>query len=164
LIGITETTIIFVTNLAFAPTKKRNKLNKNPIKKKQKKLKLMKERRKYPRLEKNLPIKLQQTPSKDFDIATETTNISASGAYCAVTKSIKPMTKLKLTLLVSTHKSKVKKIRKIDCQGVVVRKEKNENNKKFPYRIGIFFNEIDNQDKKFLRSYINSFFLKNQNS
>ncbi|MCF7887353.1 MAG: PilZ domain-containing protein [Candidatus Omnitrophica bacterium] len=124
----------------------------------------MNERRKYPRLEKNLPIKLKQTPDKDFDIATETTNISASGAYCAITKSIKPMTKLKLILLIPIHKSKVKKIRKINCQGVVVRKEKNESNKKFPYRIGIFFNKIDNQDRKFLRSYINSFFLKDQNS
>ncbi len=120
----------------------------------------MDERRKYPRLDKSLPIKLKQDPERNFDIATETTNISASGAYCAVTKSIAPMTKLKLVLLLPIHQSKMKKVRKIDCQGIVVRKEKNNNNKKFPYRIGIFFNEIDSQDRKFLHSYINSFLSK----
>ncbi len=116
----------------------------------------MEERRKYPRLEKNLPIKLKQDPDKDFDISTETTNISANGAYCAVNEAIEPMTKLKLVLLAPIHKAKIKKVKKIDCRGVVVRKERDESNKKFPYRIGIFFNEIDNQDRKFLRSYVNS--------
>ncbi len=116
----------------------------------------MEERRKYPRLSKNLPLKIQQSPDKDFDIATETKNISANGAYCAVSCPIEPMTKLQLTLLVSLHGPKMKKIRKITCQGIVVRKERNPNDKKYPYQIGIFFNAIDSLDKKFLQSYVNS--------
>ncbi|MCF7870792.1 MAG: PilZ domain-containing protein [Candidatus Omnitrophica bacterium] len=116
-----------------------------------------KERRKYPRLEKILPIKLKQTPEKEFDLSTQTTNISASGAYCAVSKPVGLMTKLQLTLLIPLPKAKSKKIKKIECQGVVVRKEKDKENKKFPYRIGIFFNDLDNQDRKFLQSYVNSF-------
>ncbi|MCF7887404.1 MAG: PilZ domain-containing protein [Candidatus Omnitrophica bacterium] len=119
--------------------------------------KLINERRKYPRLKKILPIKLKQAPEKEFDLSTQTTNISASGAYCAVSKSVDLMTKLQLTMLIPFPKAKSKKIKKIECQGVVVRKEKNKENKKFPYRIGIFFNDLDNQDRKFLQSYVNSF-------
>ncbi len=116
----------------------------------------MEERRKYPRLTKNLPIKLQQAPDKDFDTSTETKNISANGAYCAVNQSIEPMTKFKITLLLPLKKTKLKKIKKITCAGVVVRKEINKKDKKYPYRIGIFFHDIDNQDKKFLQSYVKS--------
>lgn len=116
------------------------------------------DRRKYPRLEKNFSLKLRQAPEKDFAISTETKNISANGAYCAVSQPIEPMTKLMLTLLLPLKKTKVKRIKKINCQGVVVRQGKNSGNKKYPYWIGIFFHEIDNQDRKFLQSYVNSFF------
>ncbi len=116
----------------------------------------MKERRKCTRSTKSLPIKLRQAPDKDFDLATETKNISANGAYCAVSQPIALMTKLKLTLLIPQPKTRVKKIKKITCQGVVVRKENIPEDKKYPYRIGIFFHDIDNQDKKFLHLCVNS--------
>jgi hypothetical protein len=161
--------VIFVINPVSGLTRKKNKLNKNPIRKKQKKPKTLmrdnkpiNERRKHPRLKKILPIKLKQTPEKEFDISTQTTNISASGAYCTINKSVDLMTKLRLTLLLPLTKSRSKKIKKIECQGVIVRKEKNKENKKFPYRIGIFFNDLNNQDRKFLQSYVNSFLIQSK--
>lgn len=117
----------------------------------------MEERRKASRLEKNFPIKIVQIPGKDFDLSTETKNISASGAYCGIDQPIELMTKLKLTLLFSLPGPKTKKIKKIDCEGVVVRKEKSTADKKHPYRIAIFFSNLKNQDRKFLQSHINSF-------
>ncbi len=116
----------------------------------------MDERRKHPRLEKKLPIKLKQFPGKDFDISTETKNISANGAYCTVNRPIELMTKLELTLLLPLPNVKVKKIKKIKCRGIVVRTEKNKENKMHPYRVAIFFHDIDSQDKKTLHSYVNS--------
>lgn len=121
--------------------------------------KIINERRKHPRLEKTLPIKLKQTPEKEFNISTQTTNISASGVYCTINESINLMTKLHLTLLLPLPKAKSKEIKKIECQGIVVRKEINKKNKNAPYRIGIFFNDLDNQDRKFLQSYVNSFLI-----
>lgn len=116
----------------------------------------MKERRKYLRLDKNFSIKLKESTRKDFDITTETKNISANGAYCSVNQPIEPMTKMQLTLLLPIPGQKTKKIKRINCEGVVVRKEKNKEDKKFPYQVGIFFNNIDSLDRKFLQSYVNT--------
>ncbi len=113
----------------------------------------MKERRKFPRINKVLSVKLSDS---EFDILTETKNISASGAYCPVSEPLEPMTKLQLVLLIPIKKNRSKLIKKIDCQGTVVRLETITDNGKFPYRVGIFFNQISDSDKKSLRSYIQS--------
>ena len=54
------------------------------------------DRREHPRLLKNIPLKISGT---DFDIVSETKNLSRSGAYCRVSKYLEPMTKLKIHLL-----------------------------------------------------------------
>lgn len=116
----------------------------------------MRERRKYPRIDNCLPLKLSYT---DFDIVTETKNLSASGVYCAVNKPLEPMTKLNIVLLVPDKAKGHKNIHKINCQGVVVRKEESpniKNNGKHPYCIGIFFNDIKKSDRQILIGYINS--------
>ncbi|MCM8830889.1 MAG: PilZ domain-containing protein [Candidatus Omnitrophica bacterium] len=115
----------------------------------------MQEKRKYPRIEKSLSLKLSYT---NFDIITETKNISCNGAYCAIDKPIEPMTKLDIVLVFNSDKKNNKKnTKKIHCKGVVVRKELvlNDDGKYIPH-IGIYFNEIKERDKKFLASYINS--------
>lgn len=116
----------------------------------------MEERRKSPRVKKGLPIKLKQSPDKDFDISTETKDISASGTYCFVNRPVETMTKLKITLLFSPQKLKPKNIKKINCEGIVVRSEKSNENLQYPYRIAVFFSKIDSKDKKFLQQYVNS--------
>ena len=119
----------------------------------------MEERRKYPRINKVLPLKLSDN---EFDILTETKNISANGAFCAVNKPLEVMTKLNIVLLIPFKKSKAKVIKKVTCGGVVVRNEEvHEDNGKYPYRIGIYFHEIKDSDRKILRSYINPFLKKN---
>lgn len=113
----------------------------------------MKERRKSPRINKALSIKLSDSES---GILTETKNISATGAYCPVSKPLKLMTKLRLVLLVPIKKNRTKTIKKIECEGIVVRLETIEDKSKYPYRVGIFFNQVNDHDKKSLRSYIQS--------
>ena len=113
----------------------------------------MKERRKYPRIAKPLSIKLSD---QEFDILTETNNISASGAYCPVNKPVDLMTKLSIVLLIPIHKNKTRTIKKISCCGVVVRCEYVTENGKYPYRIAVFFNDLKDSERKALGSYIDS--------
>ncbi|MBD3246954.1 MAG: hypothetical protein GF333_08130 [Candidatus Omnitrophica bacterium] len=114
----------------------------------------MVERRKYPRVKKNLPLKISDD---EYDILTETKNISGSGVYCSVNKPIPIMTKLNMVLLVPLKKNRNKgDVKKINCEGVVVRSEQMRDNGEHPYRVGIYFNDIKEKDRKALVSYINT--------
>ncbi|MCM8762926.1 MAG: PilZ domain-containing protein [Candidatus Omnitrophica bacterium] len=100
------------------------------------------ERRKYPRINKNLPLSIAL---KGADFVVETKNISCGGAYCHVDRYIKPLTKLAICINLPDTK------RNIFCKGVVVRTEE-----AVPtgYNIAIFFNEIDKKDLNVLSNYI----------
>ncbi len=113
----------------------------------------MNERRKEPRVDKIVSVKLSDL---EFDILTETKNISASGAYCPISKPLPAMTKLRLVLLLPVKKIRSTQIKKINCEGIVVRLDNTSDNAKYPYRAGIFFSTISEPDKKLLRSYIQS--------
>ncbi len=113
----------------------------------------MQERRKHPRIPKNLPIKLL---SKDSSlIVTKTKNISLSGAYCHTSSYFSPMTILDITMLLHTQKSNTnnssQRAEKVHCRGVVVRSEKIRDNN---YAIAIFFNEIAKKEKEKLERFI----------
>jgi len=99
------------------------------------------------------PIKIS---NQEFDVVTETKNISGNGAYCSVDKEIPIMTKLRIVILVPLIKRGKKFLKKINCKGVVVRSQPIRNNGKNFYNIGIFFCEIKETHRKVLFSYINS--------
>ena len=110
------------------------------------------DRRKHPRLENNIPLKIR---SDDFDLVTETKNLSCSGAYCRVSKYLEPMSKLKIHLLLPLKKANNKiATKKISCQGVIVRSESVPGDQYF--NIAIFFNDIQQKDVNTLNDYINS--------
>jgi len=111
----------------------------------------MEDRRRSPRIVTSLPLKLTDN---EYDILTETKNISASGVYCSVDKPIEPMTKLNIIILVPQKKANKKSVKKINCMGVVVRKEYVKTNGHHAYHIGIFFNDMDERDRKILISYL----------
>ncbi|MCX5696084.1 MAG: PilZ domain-containing protein [Candidatus Omnitrophica bacterium] len=109
------------------------------------------ERRVHPRLDKKLPFKVA---ANGYDFSTSTQNISCVGAYCQIKKYIPPFTRvsIKLTLPVKTKEDK--KNYTIDCQGVIVRTEDKE---KEGFNIAIFFNRINNSQRKVITEYINQF-------
>jgi len=110
----------------------------------------MHERRQDHRLEKNIPVKICQ---EDGDIVTETVNISRSGAYCVVNRSIEPMTKMKIHLLVPTRKNGKTAAKKITCGGVIVRSE--PASKDNHYNVAIFFNDISQRNSEMISDYVN---------
>ena len=110
------------------------------------------EKRRHPRLEKTLPLKLSS--SRQADIVTQTKNLSCVGAYCTINKPIPLMTKLKITLLLPEKTKRAQeKSRKVSCVGVVVRSE--ESPQKGIYDVAIFFEQIREKEKVKLEEYIN---------
>jgi len=117
---------------------------------KMKKLKAA-ERREYPRLEHKLPLKLA---ADGYGFSTSTRNVSCIGAYCQIKKYVPPFTKVMVKLTLPVISGKAKKNYHVECKGVIVRTE-DEANKGF--NIAIFFNEINNEQRKKISRYINQF-------
>ncbi|MCK5581674.1 MAG: PilZ domain-containing protein [Candidatus Omnitrophica bacterium] len=107
------------------------------------------ERRKTTRLAGNIPLKIY---SDDFDLVTETKNLSRSGVYCRVNKYIEPMTRLKIHLLLPLKKTGKIVTKKISCGGVVVRAESIPGEDSF--NIAIYFNDILMRDAESLAGYV----------
>ncbi|MFC1753449.1 PilZ domain-containing protein [Thermoproteota archaeon] len=95
------------------------------------------EKRRHPRIAKNLPIRIKDG---DFDIVTETKNISCTGIYCQVDRYFPPFTKIKTKILLPAKTKN--KHQYIECDGIVVRIEKDGNDLEEQYNIAIYFNEI----------------------
>lgn len=112
---------------------------------------MFKEKRKYPRLSKELPLKIA---TKETDLVAQTTNLSCNGAYCSVGEPLPLMTKLQITLLLPPKdKNPAQKSTKIKCKGVIVRNKKNAVNNS--YNIAIFFEQIREKERDKLEDYIN---------
>lgn len=108
------------------------------------------ERRKYPRIEKNIPVKIS---GEEFDIVTETRNLSCAGTYCQVNRYLEPMSKLRIHLLLPFRKANKVITKKVTCQGVVVRVEHQPGVENF--NVAIYFNEIRARDAKTIAEYVN---------
>jgi hypothetical protein len=107
------------------------------------------ERRQHPRLEGNIPVKIC---SDDFDIVTETGNLSRTGSYCKVDKYIEPMTKLKIHLLIPLKRGQKIVTKKISCDGVVVRTE-SVPGQPF-YNVAVYFSDIHSKDADYIAEYV----------
>jgi hypothetical protein len=118
-------------------------------------IKRTKEKRKYPRLETKLPLKLA---ANGYDFVTNTHNISCVGAYCNINKYLPPFTKIIIRLSLPNSDRKLSKQDcDVECKGVVVR---TEDEAKGGFNIAIFFNEINNSQRKKLSQFINQILSK----
>ena len=115
------------------------------------------ERRRHPRIFKKIPLKLK---IDSFDLTTETLNISSSGVYCQTDKYIEPMTKVNIVLLLPLKlKNNTTVTKKVTCEGVVVRTEKNPAGDKF--NIAIFFSDVPKADVENINRYIETHLQSN---
>jgi hypothetical protein len=119
----------------------------------------MDEKRKHPRIDRNISLKIF---GHDFDIVTETKNISASGVYCAINKPLEEMTKLNIVLLLPLKTARKKIIKKIECTGIVIRKDAIKSNSSHLYNVGIYFSDLSAHNRKVLINYINTLRQENQ--
>ncbi len=116
------------------------------------------EKRKFPRLDRNIPVKIC---GDEFDAVTETQNVSRAGAFCRVDEYIEPMTKLKVQLLLSMRKGKKLETKKVACDGVVVRTEPAKKDEK-GYYVAIFFSDITEKDANVISDFIQFGVAKDQ--
>ena len=109
------------------------------------------EKRRHPRLESNIPVKIS---SDHGDILTETRNLSCSGAFCRVDQRLEPMTKLKVHLLLPLRKSDKVITKKITCQAVVVRTQAVAGEEY--YETAIYFSDIAPKDSRTIHEFVES--------
>ena len=107
------------------------------------------ERRQHPRLAGNIPVKIS---SDDFDIVTETKNLSRTGVYCRVNKYIEPMTKLKIHLLLPFKRNDKIITKKVSCNAVIVRTESIPGENSF--NIAVYFNDIPSRGAEAIAEYV----------
>lgn len=113
----------------------------------------MQERRKHPRIIKKLSLKVN---AGQFDLVTETQNISLSGVCCQVDKFIQPMTKVGLLLLLPMRLKNDKiTTRKLSLEGAIVRAEQAKDTKG-KFNIAVFFNNMKEAGRANLSRYIAS--------
>lgn len=109
---------------------------------------LFMERRKNPRIHKNLPIKIQY---EDLNIMTETRDISCSGTYCSTSQELPLMARVKVFLMLPFFWMDKRIAKNIKCEGIVVRSEKIASNK---CNIGIVFTDITRGNKSKICEYV----------
>ncbi len=107
------------------------------------------ERRKDARFFGSIPVKIS---GDDFDLVTETKNLSRSGAYCRVNQYIEPMTKLRVQFLLPFKHNDHTVTKKISCGAVIVRTESDPANG--AYNVAVFFNDIQARDVAALTEYV----------
>ncbi|MFA5156268.1 MAG: PilZ domain-containing protein [Candidatus Omnitrophota bacterium] len=112
---------------------------------------IKKEKRLHPRIDHRLPLKIAVN---GYDFSTTTENVSCTGAYCCVKKYVPPFTKIavKMTLPVKTAGGIEKYT--VDCKGVIVRTDDESSD---GFNIAIFFNEINEAQKRKIAHYISQF-------
>jgi len=107
------------------------------------------ERRQHPRIDGSIPLKIS---SGDFDIVTETQNLSRTGVYCRVIQYVEPMTKLKIHLLLPFRRNEKITTKKVSCSGVIVRTEAIPGEDSF--NVAIYFNDIQDRCADSIAEYV----------
>ena len=106
------------------------------------------ERRGTPRASKRVIVSLADASA---ELVTETTNLSASGAYCTVNRFIAPMTKLTMRFDLSDGAHPVT----IHCTGVVVRTEPSVPTPHHArYSIAVFFSDLAERDRATITQFV----------
>ncbi len=110
------------------------------------------ERRSHKRVKGDIAVAINDTES---NIITEAKDISCSGVCCKTNKIVPVMTKVIVTLLVPIELKGQRSIKRVKCQGVVVRHELVKNDPGI-YDMAIYFTDIPKQDFVLLATYVES--------
>lgn len=106
------------------------------------------EKRKTPRAEEKLPIKIMEG---EHGIVVETKNISASGAYLVTDKPMSLMSKVMVVLLIPECDGKNNKVQ---CGGTIVRTTPIRVNNKTFYETAVFFDDITEKTKNIISRHL----------
>ncbi len=113
-----------------------------------------KERRLHPRIDQELPLKLQVN---GYDFKTTTENVSCVGTYCHIDKYVPPFTKIYVKMRLPVRSGRLNRDSDVQCKGVIVRTEDLDAG---GYKVAIFFNDIKDDQKQRIARYVNQFLPK----
>ena len=113
------------------------------------------EKRLHPRVKKELPLKIL---ANGYDFSTTTANVSCVGAYCRIEKYIPPFTKVFVKLSLPMKRYKARNNTPVECTGVVVRTEDEEQG---GFNLAIFFNDIKESQRQRIAQYVNQLLSEN---
>jgi len=115
------------------------------------------ERRRAARYDAHLNLKVligPQGEAEELD-GLATVNVSASGLYFHAENWIEPMTKLALSFDVPVDPQDASVLRKVDCEGIVVRVMPEEPEAEAEtYEVAVFFTTIDAESLHHLEIYL----------
>ncbi len=111
----------------------------------------IKEKRRYFRLKKRLPLHLSD---KQFDGMAYTTDISQRGVLCELNYQIPLMSKLEIKLLLPQYENTKTGSNEIKCLGVVVRSQPVVKESSAFYDTAIFFTKLTKTDEKKIAQYV----------
>jgi len=109
------------------------------------------ERRKYPRINQNLPIRVAVN---GYDFMSSTRDISCVGTYCHVEKYMPPFTRVMVRLSLPIMSNSESTFHDVACKGVIVRSEDGNTG---GFNIAIFFNDIKEEVRSKIAQYVGQF-------
>ncbi|MDD5552773.1 MAG: PilZ domain-containing protein [Candidatus Omnitrophica bacterium] len=113
------------------------------------------ERRKHPRINHALPIKIA---ANGYSFTTSTENVSCVGAYCHLDKYIPPFTRIAVKVVLPVVSDGKKKNVDVECKGVIVR---SMDEKRGGFNVAVFFNGIQENQRKKISEYVSQFLPQN---
>lgn len=114
-------------------------------------IKDVKEKRKYPRIEQRLPV---EVIANGYDFSTTTKNISCTGTYCHIDKYVPPFTRIMVKMSLPVAKREEVSGANVECKGVIVR---TDDEQKGGFNIAVFFNDIKDNQRRVISRYIKQF-------
>ena len=113
----------------------------------------MAERRRYPRIDRTLRIRVARDGEP---VATETVNVSCGGALCWLNRPLPVMTKVAVALALPK--------RLVHCTGVVVRSQlvpPPASRGRGRYRLALFFTDVSREDHRAIAEFVlNAMFVR----
>lgn len=109
------------------------------------------ERRKYPRIQQSLPIRVAVN---GYDFMSSTRDISCVGTYCHIEKYMPPFTRVMVRLSLPIMNNTQSTFYDVACKGVVVRSEDGSSG---GFNIAIFFNDIKEDVRGKIAQYVGQF-------
>lgn len=107
------------------------------------------ERRREPRVAERVALAIREAGN---ELATQTNNLSASGAYCTLDRFIAPMSKLQLRLTLPSDGRHPTQIR---CSGVVVRVEPVIHTAhRGGYHVAVLFTDLTARDRSAIGRFV----------
>lgn len=89
-----------------------------------------------------------------YGFSTLTQNVSCVGAYCRINRYIPPFTKVSIRMLLPVNVPPKQENINVECHGVVVRTEDAHDG---GFNIAIFFNRIQESQRKKISQYLKQF-------